>query len=187
MKTKTNMYPEAKTWSPFKGCGFDCTYCEASFKRQAKRQQQLCQECYAYEPHCHEERLAKIPSAQIIFVCGNADISFCPRSFTRKIIERIKTHNVRCPHKTHYFQSKKPAYFTPILAEFPDNVILLTTLETNRDKGYRKISKAPRPSVRYQQFKALDYPRKVVTIEPVMDFDLHEFGDWIRSVRPAHV
>ena len=63
----------------------------------------------------------------------------------------------------------------------------MTTLETNRDEGYRKISKAPRPSVRYQQFKALDYPRKVVTIEPVMDFDLRVFGGWIRSLRPEYV
>ena len=64
---------------------------------------------------------------------------------------------------------------------------MLTTLETNRDQGYRKVSKAPRPSVRYEQFKALDYPRKVVTIEPVMDFDLRTFVAWIRSIRPEYV
>ena len=99
--------------------------------------------------------MAKIPGAAIIFVCGNADLSFCKASFTRKIIEAVNQHSQRCPHKTFYFQSKKPAYFEPFLAEFPANVILLTTLETNRDAGYDEVSKAPLPSERYRQFKAL--------------------------------
>ena len=187
MKPESNMYAEAKTWNPFKGCRFDCVYCGPSFKRQAKRQQRLCQKCYDYKPHCHEERLAKIPSAKIIFVCGNGDISFCPPSFVQRIIARIREHNARCPDKTYYFQSKKPSCFGPFLADFPENVILLTTLETNRDSGYRAVSKAPLPSERYRQFKALDYPRKVVTVEPVMDFDLRVFGGWIRGLRPEYV
>ena len=43
----------------------------------------------------------------------------------------------------------------PVPEEFPPEVILLTTLETNRDEGYEAISKAPPPSVRYEQFRAL--------------------------------
>ena len=97
MAEKSNMYAAAKTWNPFKGCEFDCTYCAPSFQKQSKRQKQLCQSCYTYTPHCHEDRLDKIPSSQIVFVCGNADISFCPPDFTRRIIERIVEHNVRCP------------------------------------------------------------------------------------------
>ena len=187
VETPSNMYARAKTWSPFKGCKFDCVYCKWSFQKQAKRQKRLCQDCYSYTPHCHEERLAKIPNKPIIFVCGNADISFCPPAFTRRIIERIVEHTRRRPHKTYYLQSKRPAYFKRFLDDLPGNVILLTTLETNRDKGYRKISKAPPPSVRYAQFKALDYPRKVVTIEPVLDFDLRTFTAWIRRIRPEYV
>ncbi len=182
-----NMYAAAKTWNPFKGCEFDCTYCVPSFQRQSKRQMNLCQNCYAYTPHCHEDRLAKIPSAPIIVVCGNADISFCPLDFTRRIIDRIVEHNTRAPNKTYYLQSKQPACFEPLLGNLPDNVILLTTLETNRDAGYDAVSKAPPPSVRYQQFKALKYPRKVVTIEPMLDFDHQTFAKWIRSIRPEYV
>jgi len=182
-----NMYPQAKTWNPFKGCKFNCTYCRPSFQKQSKRQKQRCKKCYNYVPHDHEDRLSNIPKAEIIFVCGNADISFCPKWFMRKIIERIKNHNKRVSHKTFYFQSKKPAYFKPFLDKFPDNVILLTTLETNRGKGYRKVSQAPFPSIRYRQFKALKYPRKVVTIEPIMDFDLKEFVAWIRKIKPEYV
>lgn len=187
MSEPSNMYAEAKTWSPFKGCKFDCVYCEPSFKRQSKRQKRRCQNCYNYTPHCHEERLRKIPSARIVFVCGNADISFCPPDFTRRIIARIVEHNSRAPQKTYYLQSKRPAYFEPFLNELPENVILLTTLETNRDEGYELISKAPLPSVRYEQFRSLSYLRKAVTVEPVLDFDLGAFVDWVRSIRPEYV
>jgi hypothetical protein len=184
---KSNMYQGTKTWNPFKGCSFDCTYCRPSFQQQAKRQKQLCSKCYQYVPHCHPDRLDRLPSYKTIFACGDADISFCPPKFTRQIIDRIREHNKRCPYKTFYFQSKRPAYFKPFLSLFPPNVILLTTLETNRDAGYRKVSKALLPSKRYQQFKDLDYSRKVVTIEPVMDFDDEVFPQWIVDLRPEYV
>ncbi len=139
----TNMYDKVQTWNPFKGCGFDCTYCEPTFKRQAKRQKQNCQECYAYKPHYHPERLGKLPSAPTIFVCGNADLAFCEPNYIRRIIDAVRRHSARCPHKTFFFQSKQPRVFAPFLSDFPDSVILLTTLETNRDKGYDKVSEVP--------------------------------------------
>jgi len=104
-----------------------------------------------------------------------------------KIIGVIRKHNIKRPDKTYYFQSKRPEYFQWFLEHFPENVILLTTLETNRDAGYDKISKAPVPSDRYQQFLSLDYARKVVTIEPVMDFDVDDFAKWIVSIHPDYV
>ena len=155
MNERSNMYAEAKTWNPFKGCDFACVYCIPSFQKQSKRQKRLCHDCYNYTPHRHEDRLRRIPSSPVVFVCGNSDISFCPLNFARKIIKHIAEHNARAPYKTYYFQSKKPVYFEPLLHEFPENVILLTTLETNRDQGYDRISKAPCPSVRFEQFKAL--------------------------------
>jgi len=131
--------------------------------------------------------LSKIPNARTIFVCGNSDLSFCQPHYLYKIIKAIKSHNQRHLGKTYFFQSKRPEYFKPFLSELPANAIILTTLETNRDKGYRQISKAPLPTVRYDQFRSLDYPRKVVTIEPVLDFDLDVFVDWIKSVNPEYV
>ena len=181
------MYAQAETWNPFKGCRFDCIYCEPSFQRQAKRQKHNCMDCYNYVPHPHPERLGRIPSSPIVFVCGNGDISFCDPGYTWEIIGSIKTRNRRRPDQTYYFQSKRPEYFQQFLGELPDNAVLLTTLETDCDAGYGKISKAPPPSVRYAQFRALDWPRKVVTIEPVMDFDLCGFIEWILGLAPEYV
>ncbi len=184
---QSRMYDETKTWNPFKGCGFDCTYCVPTFKRQAKRQKHNCQLCYEYKPHEHPERLVKIPSSDTIFVCGNSDISFCDPHYAVQIIETIKLHNQRCPYKTYYLQSKRPEYLHQFLGMLPENVILVTTLETNRDEGYYRVSKAPVPSERYRQFLALNYPRKVVTIEPMLDFDVDEFADWIITLNPEYV
>ena len=187
MSHQSRMYDQAKTWNPFKGCEFACTYCVPSFQRQAKRQKNLCSQCYAYEPHCHPERLEKIPSAQIVFVCGNGDISFCDPEFTKRIIAAIRKHNEPCRDKTYYLQSKQPEYFDQFLADLPSNVVLVTTLETNRDEGYGKVSKAPPPSERYRQFRRLRYPRKAVTIEPVMAFDLDIFTRRIRALNPEYI
>ena len=182
------MYPETKTWNPFVGCLYDCVYCEPSFKRQLKRVawRIRCNECLHYTPHYHPERLNRIPSGcEIVAVNLTGDIRFCKASFVRKIFKAIdNTKRRRVP--TYYFQSKDPIVFNRYLDWFNDNtdkVILLTTLETNRDEGYEKISKAPLPSKRFKDFYELDYPRKVVTIEPVLDFDFDEFIEWFRKLR----
>jgi len=195
------MYPDTKTWNPFAGCRYDCVYCEKSFKRQLKRvggSPDVCQGslnpfeasmglkngctfCSTYEPHYHPERLGRIPSSPIVFVYGTGDITFCSPNFTRKTFAAIDNHKPRMV-KTYFFQSKNPVCFNQYLGWFKyhqDIVTLLTTLETNRDTGYRKISKAPLPTVRFKDFYELDYPRKVLTIEPVFDFDLDEFVEMV--------
>lgn len=181
---KSNMYTNVKTWNPFKGCGFDCVYCKPSFQAQAKRQKHNCMDCYNFTPHIHPERLDKIPNSNTIFVCGNSDISFCDPEFTDKIIDSIKRKG---KDKTFYFQSKNPEYFQQFINKFPNNVKLLTTLETNRNEGYNQISKAPLPSDRYQQFLNLDYSQKILTIEPIMDFDTEEFLDMVIHINPEYV
>jgi hypothetical protein len=182
------MYKNAKTWNPFKGCGFDCSYCFTSFRLQAKRQMHNCAECYEYRPHFHPERLRKISSSPIVFVCGNGDLAFATFDQREAIIAEITRHTRRHPQKTFYLQSKRPECFRPHLATLPPSAVLVTTLETNRDRGYEVVStKAPLPSERYRQFLDLEYQRKIVTIEPVMDFDVDIFASWIINIAPELV
>lgn len=183
----TNMYDSAQTWNPIKGCLFDCTYCKPSFQKQAKRQMHNCTECYEFRPHQHPERLSKIPNAEIVFVGGNGDVSFCDPAFVKQIIAAIAKKNLKRPNQVYYFQTKRPEYLAQFIGEYPPNVILVTTLETNRDDGYGAVSKAPPPSKRYAQFKQLEWPRKVVTVEPAMDFDVDEFAGWLISLKPEYV
>lgn len=145
--------------------------------------------CLTYEPHEHPERV-KIPSKPIIFVDGNGDITFARPEFVRETIGIIVVHARRCPRKIFYFQSKNPAclnQYLDDLAPIKDQVVLVTTLETNRDAGYDKISKAPLPSRRFKDFLALQWPNKIVTIEPVMEFDFDIFVDWIKAIGPRVV
>jgi len=178
----SNMYPNTKTWNRSVGCLFDCVYCKPSFQRQLKRVAYNigCKKCYTYEPHDHLSRTT-IPSSPIVFVYGTGDIRFYDPSSVRSTFEIIDKHKPRMK-KTYYFQSKDPKCFNKYLDWFnanQDKVILLTTLETNRNLNYREISKAPYPILRFKNFYNLDYPRKVVTIEPVLDFDILEFSEWI--------
>lgn len=84
-------------------------------------------------------------------------------------------------------QSKNPSCLKRYLKLLPDNTYLLTTLETNIDKDYDKVSKAPEPSKRYRDFLNLKWDKKIVTVEPVMDFDLDLFAKWIKNISPSVV
>jgi len=66
-------------------------------------------------------------------------------------------------------------------------VILGTTLETNRDDLYEGISKAPKPSQRYRDFLEVKHPVKMVTIEPVIEFDEDAMITWIQDLNPCTV
>jgi hypothetical protein len=185
------MYSEVVPWNVFKGCEFQCVYCVPSFQAQAKRQKKNCMRCYRFEPHTHPERAHKLPKGKIIWPGSSGDIAFCRILFLDEVIlSAITDHQDR----TFYLQSKKPAIFSalfnyPMCVTFEmfSNLILLTTLETNRDEGYEKISKAPPPSIRARDFAAIPWPRKIITIEPIMDFDHTEFLGMIYAAKPEAV
>ncbi len=77
--------------------------------------------------------------------------SICKPSFQAQA-KRQKNRCMSCdnytPHEhrskagqVFYLQSKEPACLAPHLESLPENVILVTTLETNRGKDYDKVSK----------------------------------------------
>ncbi len=195
--TKSRMYDDVVVWNPQAGCLFDCRYCVPTFKAQAKRQRQNCERCYKYEPHEHPERLATMPKGgkgKTLFVCSSGDLAFATMEFTNRIIQAVREYDGDV-----LLQSKRPDIFLMYARFLPPNVILGTTLETNRDEGYKLVSKARPPTERWRQFCDLRWPRKCVTVEPIMDFDLDNFSDMLtcvhgephaarsRTVHPAHV
>ena len=174
-------------WNPFAGCDHDCIYCKSSFQRQLKRwAKKNCPECYEFVPHKHDGRVDQsLPNTrfmQFIFTCSSGDIAYCDDiSYLERIIDRIRRER----NKTFLIQSKDPKTFNR--AVFPKNVILGTTLETNRDELCEKISKAPKPSQRYKDFLEVTHDLKMLTIEPVMDFDLNVMVDWVENINPCMV
>jgi hypothetical protein len=184
---KGNMYHlSVKQWNPYGGCLHNCVYCGSSFQAQLKRWAKTkCSNCYTFKPHAHPERLnqslPKTGYLQFIFTLANGDVSFCPTSYLSKIIKRIQAET----DKWFLIQTKNPATFNRI--KFPRNVILGTTIETNRDDLYMEISKAPLPSVRYKDFLKVNHPYKMVTCEPIIDFDVDIMLNWIQDINPVMI
>jgi DNA repair photolyase len=182
-KEKGNMYGESVLqWNLFVGCEYTCRYCEKSFKAQMKRQEHNCKLCYNYNPHFHPERLKKnLPATkedQFIWPCSSGDINFMKDDWLRQLSNKIHEN----PDKTFLLQSKRPATFKRL--KWPKNVILGTTVETNRIKHYNLISNAPNPRARIFQLDELDHKYKSITIEPILCFDTEEFLDLLKEVTP---
>ena len=182
----SNMYELSKAqWNPFKGCEFDCIYCRDSFQRMELRDAHGCSECKSYRPHAHAEALnARLPGTgymEFIFTCASGDISFCDDKYLAHIVNRIRSE----PDKNFLLQSKNPATFNRII--FPRNVILGTTLETTFDERYDQISKAPLPSQRFRDFCEVKHPAKMVTLEPLLEFDMDTMISWIGDINPRFV
>ena len=68
-------------------------------------------------------------------------------------------------------------------------MVLGTTIETNYLNSYliKGISKAPNPLDRMIAMVKLDYPRKYVSIEPEIFFNLSTMTDWIKQIAPEFV
>ncbi|MBN2376759.1 MAG: DUF5131 family protein [Sedimentisphaerales bacterium] len=193
---RKNMYKASvKQWNPFCGCNFKCVYCTTSFQAQVKRYSNAinpktgkrnCPKCSSWTPHNHPERLDEyLPitkKGEFIFVCSNGDISFCPTPYLKQILKRIDEK----PDRTFLLQSKNPITFNRIKS-IPDNLILGTTIETNRDALAKKVSKAPKVSKRFEDFLKVKHHMKMITIEPVLEFDINTMLEWCMKVKPVMI
>jgi len=139
-----------------------------------------CKKCRDFEPHAHWEQ--RVPNARIIFVCSMGDL-FC-LLVPDAVIERVIVIVQGYPDRDFLFCTKNPSRYYDFLDLFTPNCILGTTIETNRDDIYPR-SNAPLPSERYEAFVALDYPRKFLSVEPVMEFDLAVLFEWIKTISPC--
>lgn len=185
-KGKVRMYAEALRFpSFFVGCKYACKYCIPSFQQQMKRLKHSCKQCYDYVPHFHPERMRTVPPKtgpkEFVFLCDFGDISFAPPA----VIYAIIGFCLNFPDTNFLIQSKNPGSFKNYT--FPANVSLGTTIETNRDKVAAKFSTAPPPSARFKAMLELKHPKKVITVEPILEFDLDVLVRWIRTIKPSVV
>jgi len=97
-------------------------------------------------------------------------------------IEDILRHCNEADNR-YLFQTKNPERFLDKWI-FPPLTMLGVTLETNR--RYNSISKAPIP---YNRAYALAHVAKptMISIEPIMDFDLDVMVLWIDAIKPEFV
>jgi len=171
-KSKGNMYPwVTHTWNIIKGkCPHDCSYCYMKRFPQADLRYDV------------KELKTDLGSGNIIFVGSSCDAWASGVSDVW-----IKSMLLSCsqkPNNKYLFQSKNPTRFKDFATQFPPDFMLGCTIETNRDYSY--ISKAPATYYRKVAMQGYDLP-KMVSIEPIMDFDLEHFPLWIEDIKPEFV
>jgi hypothetical protein len=151
---------------------------------------QPCPECKIFAPHSHISRLDKRPprtkQGEFIFFPSSGDLAFAIPEIIRAHIDYARKY----PDRTFLIQSKNPEFFNHY--EFPDNVILGTTIESNlllfetpsKYNYYSEISKALYPVHRAAAMEELSHKRKAVTIEPILDFTLSRMLELVSRVKP---
>jgi len=175
-----------ETWNPITGCLNNCIYCW-SRKLVETRLRNTKKYRYGFTPMIHKHEFRKRFNGGTIFVCDMGDLfgDFIPSEWILRVINHIRMFT----NTTFLFLTKNPARYFEFLNVMPSNVVLGTTIETNRDDMYIKhnISRAPLPGSRYKAMKELRWGRKFVSIEPVLDFDIDELVRWIYEIRPCMV
>ena len=177
-KTNGNMYPwVTHTWNPLAGkCQHNCEYCymKRSFLGNLGK--------YKGEVSLAEDALnTDLGSNNTIFVGSATDMfgKWVPENVIKKILKYCNKFS-----NSYLFQSKDPGRMAEFIGFLPKDSIIATTLETNR---VYEITSAPQPSQRYHDFLSIAHPRKMISIEPIMDFDLEEFLTWIKDINPEFV
>lgn len=174
-KEKNRMYPErVENISCQRGCLNGCTYC--AFRGSLWRVD--CDDCKTFKPHAHLEVLNKtpkpIPEGMFSTIGLTGDICFASDEVFERIIEYCNKWNDR----TFLLQSKQPSRFLKF--DFPDNVILGTTIETNRENEFTGGDSITNRAIAMLHIQN----RKTITIEPVMDFDFIDLYHIIKKINP---
>lgn len=170
-----------ETWNPVVGCLHDCTYCWARRLAETKLKNV---ERYkdGFKPKLVFKELGKRFYKEFVFVSDMGDLfgEWVPATWIIEVINAIK----KSPTSNFLFLTKNPRRYYEFLDLYPDNVFLGVTIETNRDF---KVSKCPSTYERYKYMRELPFKNKVVSIEPIMDFDPEIFVQWLRDIGPVLV
>lgn len=175
-KSTGNMYEWiTHTWNPIKGkCPHNCSYCYV--KRWGEQKPPRLDE---------KEFKVNLGSGNTIFVCSGIDM-FANGISSAWIIDTLK-HCQRYKN-TYLFQSKNPERFKYFASHFPidNNFHLCVTLESNRQ--YKEMVNSPLIKNRvYEMSEIQDVIAKMITIEPIMDFDIIEFVQMIDDIKPQKI
>jgi len=172
-KQSGNMYPfVTHTWNPIRGrCPHQCSYC---YMKRFKVGNLRLEE---------RELTTNLGSSNYIFVGSSTDMwaAEVPTEWIQRVIQHTKKYN-----NIYLFQTKYPIRFLDFIEDIDRNYILGTTLETNRDYN---LSAAPKPKERWMQFKLLNEFKvsTMISIEPIMDFDLESFLYMLREIKPEFI
>lgn len=181
---KGNMYNWVTgTWNPIGGaCPHDCSYCYVkTFRIPALKRK------YSGPPKLITYELKKNLGKNKFWFVGSCFDIFASEILNDWIIRTL----IECQHydNKYLFQSKNPARISSYIDIFPLKSIIGTTIETNR--RYPQMGDAPPPENRVSWMnyisKHLPYPEIMVTVEPIMAFDMIPLITAIKLCNPEWV
>jgi DNA repair photolyase len=171
----------SKTWNPVIGCLHSCSYCWA---RRLVVTRLKNSEKYrdGFTPKLVEKELRRKFHDQFVFVSDMGDLfgDWVPSEWIIKVVDAVR----QSPSSTFLFLTKNPRRYSEFLDLYPSNIVFGATIESNRDYS---VSNAPSPSERYKSMADLPLEHKLVCIEPIMDFDMETFVQWIKEIEPSVV
>lgn len=173
-KTSGNMYSFIDyTWSPIRGrCSHSCKYC---YMKRWGKQPPL---------HLDEKDLnTNLGSGNFIFVCHTCDMlaEDVPAEWIERVLERLKAYDNK-----YLLQSKNPSRMISYTIDFPKDILLGTTIETNRDIVDSKAPSVLKRANALHILSGCGY-ETMVTIEPIFDFDLEPLVELIKTANPEWV
>ena len=173
-----------KTWNPISGCLYECKYCWAKNLALTKLKT-IKRYAMGFKPSLNTcEFRKRFGKGDLVFVSDMGDMfaPFIQDNWIKQVLEHIK----QFPEAEFLFMTKNPQRYLELLPFIPQNAILGTTIETNIDSTITQdnTSKAPAPSKRAEAMKALNWHKKIVSIEPILDFDLDTLVNWITAIDP---
>jgi DNA repair photolyase len=118
-----------------------------------------------------------------IFVGSSGDMfaENIKRDWIKDVLAHCYDYN-----NTYLFQSKNPSRFGYFMVRglFPESTILATTIESDMDY---KNHKAPSPEQRAEIMESIIDYKIIITVEPVMDFQLKKFLDMLIRIQPYQI
>lgn len=181
---KTRMFTEVtRTWNPVPGCEHGCIYCYARELALGRLKDTPRYKEKGFHPQLVESELRRRFQQGTVFVDDMGDLwgKWVPPEWIRAVLEAVRAS----PKTTFLMLTKDPAGYHKYLDIMPPNVILGATIET--DKHFEGISKAPIPWGRALALSQIPNFRRMVSIEPIMEFDLGGLVEMVKMVNPEFV
>jgi len=159
-------------------CKYYCKYCWAQGPKGLVNKYDMKK--YCGEPYLVEKELnRKFKPDDFVFVCDMCDLFgwWVPHEFIERVLDFIRNSPA-----TFLLLTKNPRRYKEF--NIPENCVCGATVES--DEVYEG-TKAPFPCDRLYELATLKHPRKMISIEPIMWFNLDLFIEAILSIMPAFV
>lgn len=176
--------------NPLGGYCYGCNYCYIHGAKGMKIRFEHIRNKYSGEPRLYEHILdERFKDDDFVFFCDCIDYlrSDIPDEYIRRIYEWIERN-----YPTNFLSlTKNPERYLEFKDELPINMYVGSTIESN--VNYPDISNAPLQMNRISSMMDITnsinifHYRRMISIEPILEFDLTSFVFYIRCINPEFV